>query len=74
MSEIINNRQQRIDIMKGLIRQLHKGASESKIKKQLETMLDEADYADVFLMEVQLMQGVLNRKVYGIYAIHLQKY
>ncbi len=56
MSEIINNRQQRIDIMKGLIRQLHKGAAEDKIKKQLETMLDEADYSDVFLMEVQLMQ------------------
>jgi DUF438 domain-containing protein len=56
MSEIINNRQQRIDIMKGLIRQLHQGAAEEKIKKQLETMLDEADYSDVFLMEVQLLQ------------------
>ncbi|MBN2425987.1 MAG: DUF1858 domain-containing protein [Calditrichaceae bacterium] len=31
MSEIINNRQQRIEIMKGLIRQLHSGASEDKI-------------------------------------------
>ena len=56
MSEIINNRQQRIDIMKGLIRQLHAGAAEDKIKKQLETMLGEADYSDVFLMEIQLMQ------------------
>jgi DUF438 domain-containing protein len=56
MSEIINNRQQRIDIMKGLIRQLHQGTTEEKIKKQLETMLDEADYSDVFLMEVQLLQ------------------
>lgn len=56
MSEIINNRQQRIDIMKGLIRQLHAGTAEEKIKKQLETMLDEADYSDVFLMEIQLIQ------------------
>jgi DUF438 domain-containing protein len=56
MSEIINNRQQRIDIMKGLIRQLHEGTAEEKIKRQLETMLDEADYSDVFLMEVQLIQ------------------
>ena len=56
MSEIINNRQQRIDIMKGLIRQLHAGATEEKVKKQLETILGEADYADVFLMEIQLMQ------------------
>lgn len=56
MSEIINNRQQRIDIMKGLIRQLHAGTAEEKVKHQLETMLGEADYSDVFLMEIQLMQ------------------
>ena len=56
MSEIIDNRQQRIEIMKGLVRQLHNGSAEGKIKKQLETMLDEADYSDVFLMEVQLIE------------------
>lgn len=56
MSEIINNRQQRIEIMKNLIRQLHNGVSEELVKHQLETMLDEADYSDVFLMEVQLVQ------------------
>jgi DUF438 domain-containing protein len=56
MSELINNRQQRIDIMKGLIRQLHLGTAEDKIKWELETMLDSADYSDVFLMEVQLIQ------------------
>jgi uncharacterized protein len=52
MAEIINNRQQRIDIMKSLIRQLHSGVAEEKVKAQLEVMLDEADYSDVFLMEV----------------------
>ncbi len=56
MSELINNRQNRIDIMKTLIRQLHEGAGEDYIKKQLETLLDEADYQDVFLMEVQLIK------------------
>ena len=56
MSEIINNRQQRINIMKSLIRQLHSGETEEKVKYQLETMLDEADYSDVFMMEVQLVQ------------------
>ena len=56
MSELINNRQQRIDIMKALIRQLHTGAAEERIRHQLETLLDEADYSDVFLMEVQLIQ------------------
>ncbi len=56
MSELINNRQQRIDIMKTLIRQLHNGAAEERIRHQLEALLDEADYSDVFLMEVQLIQ------------------
>lgn len=56
MSELINNRQQRIEIMKSLIRQLHSGMAEERVKAQLETLLDEADYSDVFLMEVQLMQ------------------
>ncbi len=56
MSEIINNRQQRIEIMKSLIRRLHSGAAEEQIKTQLGTLLDEADYSDVFLMEVQLIQ------------------
>jgi uncharacterized protein len=66
MSEIINNRQQRIEIMKGLIRQLHSGVTEEKVKAQLETMLDEADYSDVFVMEVQLVKE-------GIPAESIQK-
>ena len=56
MSEIINNRQQRIEIMKSLIRQLHNGVAEEKVRKQFETILDEAEYSDVFIMEMQLMQ------------------
>jgi len=56
MSEITNNRQQRIDIMKSLIRQLHSGVAEERVQAQLETMLDEADYSDVFQMEVQLIK------------------
>ena len=66
MSEIINNRRQRVEIMKSLIRQLHSGETEERVKSQLETMLDEADYSDVFLMEVQLVQE-------GIPAESIQK-
>jgi DUF438 domain-containing protein len=56
MSEVINNRQKRVEIMKSLVRQLDAAATEEKVKHQLETMLDEADYSDVFMMEVQLVQ------------------
>lgn len=71
MSEIINNRQQRIEIMKNLIRQLHNGISEEQVKHQLETMLDEADYSDVFLMEVQLVQeGIPAEKIQELCDTH----
>lgn len=56
MSELINNRQKRIETMKALVRQLHSGIAEAQVKHQLETLLDEADYSDVFMMEVQLIQ------------------
>ncbi len=56
MSELINNRQKRIETMKSLIRQLHQGMAEDRVRKQLEDMLDVADYNDVFVMEVQLIQ------------------
>jgi DUF438 domain-containing protein len=71
MSEIINNRQQRVEIMKNLIRQLHNGVAEEQVKHQLETMLDEADYSDVFLMEVQLVQeGIPAEKIQELCDTH----
>jgi DUF438 domain-containing protein len=71
MSEIINNRQQRVEIMKSLIRQLHNGVAEEQVKHQLEAMLDEADYGDVFLMEVQLVQeGISAEKIQELCDTH----
>ncbi len=71
MSEIIDNRQQRIEIMKSLVRQLHSGSAEDKIKKQLETMLDEADYSDVFVMEVQLIEeGISEESIRDLCDTH----
>ncbi len=62
MSEIINNRQERVEIMKSLIRQLHNGVAEEKVRQQFETILDEAEYSDVFLMEMQLIQEGMPRE------------
>jgi len=60
MSEVSNNRQQRIDRMKDLIRRLHNGAAERTVREQLESLLDQTDYKDVFAMEVQLIQEGLD--------------
>lgn len=71
MSEVINNRQQRVEIMKSLIRQLHNGVAEEQVKHQLETMLDEADYSDVFMMEVQLVQeGISAERIQELCDTH----
>lgn len=71
MSEVINNRQQRVEIMKNLIRQLHNGVAEEQVKHQLETMLDEADYSDVFIMEVQLVQeGISAERIQELCDTH----
>ncbi len=71
MSELINNRQQRIEIMKALVRQLHEGNAPEKIKHQLETMLDEADYSDVFTMEIQLIEeGIPQESIQDLCDTH----
>ena len=71
MSEVINNRQQRVDIMKALIRQLHNGVAEERVQGQLERMLGEADYSDVFLMEMQLIQeGIPQESIQSLCDTH----
>ncbi|MGD9487273.1 MAG: DUF438 domain-containing protein [Calditrichaceae bacterium] len=71
MSELINNRDQRIETMKGLIRQLHDGKAASTVKKQLESLLDEADYSDVFKMELQLIEeGIPEQSILQLCDTH----
>lgn len=71
MSEVIDNRKKRVEIMKSLIRQLDAGVAEEKVKLQLETMLDEADYSDVFMMEVQLVQeGITAERIQELCDTH----
>ena len=57
--------------MKSLVRQLHEGKAPAQVKKQLETMLDGADYADVFRMEVQLIEeGVPQESIQALCDTH----
>ena len=57
--------------MKALMRQLHNGAAEERVQHQLEKMLTEADYSDVFLMEMQLIQeGIPQEDIQGLCDTH----
>jgi len=72
MSELIDNRQKRINTMKSLMRQLHDGtANADQVQHQLEALLEEADYSDVFLMEVQLIEeGIDQKEIQRLCDIH----
>lgn len=72
MSELINNKQERINKMKTLIRKLHEGKAEpGQVQHQLEALLEEADYSDVFAMEVQLIEeGIKEEEIQRLCDVH----
>jgi DUF438 domain-containing protein len=55
MSELIDNRARRIQMLQSAMRRLHDGASEEAVRSELEAVLAETDYDDVFLMEQGLI-------------------
>ncbi len=66
-----DERQERVEIMKRLVRQLHDGKAPEQVKQQLETMLAGADYADVFRMEVQLIEeGIPQESIQALCDTH----
>lgn len=71
MSEIINNKQMRIETMKNLIRQLHSGSDEETIKEQLGRILQSVEYSDVFIMENQLIEeGIPAESIRKLCDVH----
>jgi len=71
MSEIINNKQHKIETMKGLIKRLHSGEEEESITKQLGEILEKVDYSDVFAMENQLIaEGIPAENIRKLCDVH----
>jgi len=71
MSKPQDNRRQQIETMKKLVRQLHEGAEEKEVRRQLETLLEKADYADVFEMEMQLIEeGIPQESIQELCDVH----
>ncbi len=71
MSELINNKQQRIDTMKSLIRRLHQGEETDSIKNELAKQLESVEYSDVFLMENQLIaEGIPVENIRNLCDVH----
>lgn len=73
MSELINNRQHRIDDLKQIIRHLHAGAPADDVRDRLATIVRETDATEVAAMEQQLMaEGMSVDEVRSMCDLHAQ--
>lgn len=55
MSELIDNRAQRIGNFKEIIKGLHRGVASEQVKAQLTTIVRETDASEIATMEQQLI-------------------
>lgn len=71
MSELINNAQRRKELLKHMILQLHKGQAPEAVKKQLIRLMGEVPYADVVIVEQELIkEGLPVEEVLKLCDVH----
>lgn len=73
MSELINNREKRIEELKGIIRHLHAGASPDEVRGQLREIVRETDATEIAAMEQSLIaDGMPVEEVRAMCDLHSQ--
>lgn len=73
MSELIDNRAQRVRQLKHIIRQLHGGAPPDAVRDQLRTIVRETDYSEIVAMEQELMaEGMPAEEIMSMCDLHSQ--
>src|SRR5512136_2781211 len=71
MSELINNRANRIQTMKEIIKHLHRGGSPDEVRGQLRHMVRETDASEIAAMEQELMaEGMRVEEVQSMCDLH----
>ena len=71
VSELIDNRRQRISILKEIIQHLHAGAAPELVKKQLREIVRQTDGSEIMAMEQQLMaEGMSVEQVRSVCDLH----
>ncbi len=67
MSELLNNRTNRIEALKRIIRHLHEGKAPEEVKAQLHSLVRECDATEIAQMEQELMaDGVPVEEIMGV--------
>ncbi|MCX7602973.1 MAG: DUF438 domain-containing protein [Bryobacteraceae bacterium] len=73
MSELIDNRAQRIRQLKHIIRQLHQGVPAGAVRDQLRAIVRETDYSEMVAMEQELMaEGMPAEEIMSMCDLHSQ--
>ncbi|HET8668730.1 MAG TPA: DUF438 domain-containing protein, partial [Terriglobales bacterium] len=73
MSELIDNRRQRISVLKEVIQHLHAGAAPEQVKAQLREIVRQTDATEIMAMEQQLMaEGMPVEEVRSMCDLHSQ--
>ncbi len=73
MSELLDNRAERIRTLKEIIRHLHRGDAPEQVKAQLRTLVKECDSSEIAQMEQELMaEGVSAKEIMSMCDLHAQ--
>jgi DUF438 domain-containing protein len=71
MSELIDNREHRIRVMKEIIKHLHRGGSPDEVRGRLRTLVRETDASEIAAMEQALMaEGMPVAEVQSMCDLH----
>ncbi len=73
MSELLDNKANRIRTLKAIIKHLHSGRSPEEVKAQLKEMVRETDYSEIVAMEQELMaEGMPVAEIQSMCDLHSQ--
>jgi hypothetical protein len=71
MAELIDNRQERIRLLKQIITGLHQGTPKDEVKRQLKELVQSTDASEIAAMEQELMAGGMPlQEVMGMCDLH----
>ena len=73
MSELIDNRAQRVRTLKGIIQRLHAGEGQDAVRASLKELVCQTDYSEVMAMEQELIaDGMPVEEILGMCDLHSQ--
>jgi uncharacterized protein len=73
MSEVIDNRTERVKTLKQIIRGLHDGEAPDAVRERMRTLVRSTDYTEIVAMEQQLMnEGTPCSEIQGMCDLHSQ--